>query len=148
MNLYKWSIKWGISIEAVADLKQQMGLNGTPPSPLSEPVTSEAGVSKMVRLEAAHKSKILWRNNVGAFSDDSGNFIRYGLANDSAAMNKRIKSHDLIGIGDGGQFLSRECKAPGWRYTGSAREKAQLKYLELVLSMGGDAAFATGEGTL
>jgi hypothetical protein len=66
-----------------------------------------------------------------------------------------FKSSDLIGIRPVsfggchfGQFVARECKAPGWEYTGTLREKAQLNFLEFIASMGGDACFCTGEGTL
>lgn len=148
MNLYPWAIKWGVSIEALLDLKIQMGLEGELATRPLETDMGEAGVTKLIRLEAANKGTLLWRNNVGSFVNENGQFVRFGIANDSSAMNKRIKSSDLIGIKDGGQFICREVKAPDWRYTGTAREKAQLKFIELVLSKGGDAAFATREGSL
>lgn len=120
---------------------------------------SEAAVQVAVRLEAARKGVALWRNNVGVLLDRRGVPVRYGLANDSSAVNANFKSADLIGIRPVlitpahlgltiGQFVSREVKAEGWRYTGDEREVAQLRWAELVLSLGGDAAFCTGEGTL
>ncbi len=131
-------------MEAVADLKQRMGIEASRDNLAIELVT-EAGVSKRLRLDAAKAGVMLWRNNVGAYFDDNGNFIRYGLANDSAAMNKRVKSSDLIGLKPNGQFICREVKAPGWQYSGTAREKAQLQFIELVLAKGGDAEFSTGQ---
>ena len=112
----------------------------------------------IIKLEATNKGCRLWRNNVGAFATDTG-FVRYGLANESTAVNRVVKSADLIGIRPViittahightiGQFLSREVKRNTWAFHDSPEERAQLKWIELVVSMGGDAAFATGEGTL
>ena len=148
MNLNAWAIKWRIPLNAIADLKREMGLDGTPQLKGGRILQTETGAQSAIRVEAAGVGAILWRNNNGGYQDENGNFVRYGLANDSAAMNKRIKSSDLIGIRDGGQFVCREIKQPGWRYTGTTREQAQLKFIELVLSKGGDAGVATGEGTL
>ncbi len=84
--------------------------------------------------------------------------MRFGLANDTPAMNARIKMGDLVGlrplviteahIGQTlGIFWMREVKRPGWKWpkTPSPREVAQRAGIELVLSRGGDAAFTTGE---
>lgn len=117
---------------------------------------SEATAQNLVRLAASRAGCRLWRNNVGAGYLTDGTFVRFGLANESAAVNKHIKSADLVGIRPVlitpdhvgqtiGQFLSREVKRPGWRYAGTAHERAQLAWAELVRSLGGDAAFTTGE---
>lgn len=120
---------------------------------------SESGISSDIRLEASELGYRLWRNNVGATYTPSGQFIRFGLANDSTQLNRVIKSADLIGIRPIlitqehvgliiGQFISREVKHPGWVYKGTERERAQLAWAELVNSLGGNACFTTGRGTL
>jgi hypothetical protein len=158
MNIYEWARKWGVSYAAVLDLKQKFGTAGAGHRCSTEG-ESEAAVQNRVRLEASRVGARVWRNNVGATYTKNGDFIRYGLANDSQQMNKIIKSSDLIGlrpvlirphhVGQTlGVFLAREVKAAGWRYTGTEREVAQLKFLELVASLGGDAAFANSEGTI
>lgn len=158
MTLHEWAAKWHIPIQAIADLQREYGLDGTFTDTFSD-ARGEAGVSAMVRLEASRKGLRLWRNNVGALESIDGRQVRFGLANDSATVNKRMKSADLIGIRPRlisqrdvgaiiGQFVSRETKAPGWRYAATDRETAQKRWLELIIGMGGDAAFATGEGTL
>lgn len=145
MNLYEWAKRWGVPFEAIQEYRRLVGVE----IPAGGSATgSEAGATKRVRLEAARQGILLWRNNVGVARDQSDRVIRYGLANDSAGMNRRVKSSDLVGLRPDGQFVAREVKAPGWHYSGSAHEQAQLRFLELVLAHGGDAAFATGEGTL
>ena len=119
----------------------------------------ERDIQNLVRLEASRKGLRLWRNNVGAAYMRDGTFLRYGLANETKAMNETIKSSDLIGIRrivitpdlvgyTIGQFTSREVKHSEWLYTGTPHEKAQKAWNDLILSFGGDAAFATGDNTL
>jgi len=120
---------------------------------------SEAHAQSLVRLEAGQKGVHLWRNNVGVLVDQTGRPVRFGLANESHAINRVLKSSDLVGwrpvlIGPEhvgrlmAQFVSRECKPAGWTYKGDEHEKAQKAWLDLVTQAGGDAAFATGPGTL
>lgn len=159
-QLIQWAIRHKVSHTALAELRHMMGIDkDTGPDALCRTLTSEAKVQEAVRLEATKKGCRAWRNNVGACKDDTGRVIRYGLVNDSAALNKRIKSSDLIGIRPVvitpdmvghtiGQFIAREIKKPGWNYTGTDREKAQLAFIELVISLGGDAAFANDVGSI
>jgi hypothetical protein len=80
--------------------------------------------------------------------DERGVPVRYGLANESAKINKIVKSSDLIGISSQGQFLAIECKRPGWKYTGNEHEAAQLAFITFIHSMGGDAKFVTSADDL
>jgi hypothetical protein len=158
MKLTTWASKWGIPNAAIEDLKKSLGA-GILEVIHCEQGKSEAAVTSIVRLEASKKNCRLWRNNRGAFKNEYGQWVHYGLANESGKMNDFIKSSDLIGIRPVkiretmvgltiGQFVSREIKKSDWTYTGTDAEKAQLKWLELITSLGGDACFATREGTL
>lgn len=159
-DLHEWARRWNIPHGALRDLQLTFGLYTPPLDPAApEADKSEAWAQSMIRLEASEKGVKLFRNNVGALKDERGRLVRYGLGNDSPRMNEVIKSADLIGIRPVliqphhvghifGQFVSREVKAPGWQYTGQGREAAQMAWANLVNSCGGDAAFATGPGTL
>lgn len=157
MDLIEWAQRWNVSPQAVAELQSVFNTAATAPRVTG--ATTEAGVMNIVRLEASRAGTRLWRNNVGAAYAKTGAIIRYGLANESPQMNKTLKSADLIGIRPVtvtpamvgytiGQFVSREVKAPGWVYTGTEREKAQLAWAQLITLLGGNACFAAGEGTL
>lgn len=159
MNLHEWAQKWGVPYAAIEDLRREFRAINTDPAHSFAAGTSEAAVQAHVRLEATAKGKRLFRNNVGAGYMQDGSFIRFGLANDSARVNDVCKSSDLIGISPElitvhdvgqprGRFVAREIKTPGWQWSGTERETAQLRFLELIAAYGGDAAFCTGPGTL
>ena len=167
-NLTAWAARWGVPFQALEDLRREMGI-ATDPAATSTG-KSEASVQAEVRREASRKGARLWRNNVGAtpsvyecprcMNRSRVVPVRYGLANDSSQLNDVCKSSDLIGIRPVviepymigrtlGLFVARETKAQGWKHApGNKREAAQLAFLDLVLSLGGDAAFCTGEGSL
>ena len=143
----QWAKDWSIPDAALRDLRARMGVLPPGPRGIVTP-SSEAAVQQQVRFEAAEKHVQLWRNNSGAYLDEMGRQVRYGLCNDSKQLNARFKSADLVGLRQGGQFVAREIKAGDWRYTGTEREQAQLRWIELVNAWGGDARFVTGRGTL
>ena len=70
-NLNQWAIKWGVPFEAVEDLRNELGIVNTEPSP--QQGESESAIQTRARLEASRKGKRLWRNNIGATMDDKGN---------------------------------------------------------------------------
>lgn len=153
--LHQWAKDWGHHPESVLDLMNRLGAGYEPYAPINTEGWSEAAVSQRMRLAAAKAGIFPWRNQVGALPDESGRYIRFGLCNDTPALNKSVKSSDYVGIKPVtitaemvgqrfGQFWCREMKEHSWRYTGQGREPAQLKFIELVLSAGGDAAFSTG----
>lgn len=156
-SIAKWAIRNGVGMAALKELQEIFELRM--PAPFVEQGMTEAGVQSRVRLEASRKGLKLWRNNVGALLDERGVPVRYGLANDTPALNKTVKSGDLIGwrpvritpehVGSTlAQFVSRECKRPSWSYSGTDHEKAQLRWIEAVSADGGDAKFCNSEGTL
>ncbi len=117
---------------------------------------SETHVQSEMRLRAAATGKRLWRNNVGVLKDINGRPVRYGLANDSKALNAVLKSGDLVGwetvvitpdmVGKKiARFLSVECKPEFWHYNPKdAHEVAQKRWADMVNEDGGRAIFATG----
>jgi hypothetical protein len=152
MTLDDWAEKWKISEEALDDLRSTYTLTFHPSK--NRTGLSEAAIQNQYRFKIAKEGGVLWRNNVGALLDARGVPVRYGLANESKAMNEVLKSADLIGIRPVtitsgmvgtkiGQFVSAEVKTSGWAYAGTAREKAQRNWLELVRSLGGEANFVT-----
>lgn len=156
MHIDDWAQKWGVSAEAIEDLRQGMGISLENNCKLKDSDKhTESYLSSKLRLEASKIGWRLWRNNVGACFAEDGRLIRYGLANDSSQLNKVLKSADLVGIKPVkitmsmvgttiGQFVSREVKKSDWKFMGTESEEAQLRWIALVTSLGGDACFTTG----
>lgn len=158
-TLTEWAIRHGVSKTAIDELVSLLKHEIPEPKPSGQPANSEQYIQTAVRLEASAAGCRLWRNNNGAFTDSKGRHIRYGLCNESSKINANLKSSDLIGIRPllikpehvghtFGIFLARECKHGLWTYRGKPREVAQKNFLELVLSLGGDAGFVKGVGTI
>lgn len=145
MTYEEWANRWP---QAAAELAQ---IN-TPAAP--EPGNgSEARVQAQLRLESV-KYGALWRNNAGAYNDDTGRQIRYGLGNDSSKFWKNWRSGDLVGLTRVqiaphhvgrifGVFTMMEVKHEGWKKPGDERERAQMNCLNNVTQLGGIAGFAT-----
>lgn len=161
-TLSEWARFWSIGDAALRDLQHRMGLlDHMAAAPLA-PALSETAVQSAARAESSRLGLRTWRNNVGVLRDERGVPVRYGLANDSPEVNKRIKSADLIGIRPRiiqptdvgaliGQFVSFECKRSDWRYSEKRHdphEEAQYNWARLVTSLGGDARFVTGPGQI
>lgn len=145
MSLIDWAERHGISKAALDELRQMVH-----PSYLEARLfgQDEATRQAAARVHASSFGGALWRNNVGAGKLENGSFVRWGLCNDSAKLNESVKSADLIGIYPllitpehvgqvVGQFWSVEVKRAGWKYAGTAREQAQLKWAAAVRAYGG-----------
>ena len=128
-------------------------------------ITPEQHASKVVRLRASSLGMKLMRNNSGAYQDDTGRLIRFGLGNESKRVNDHIKFGDYIGwtpititpemIGKTvAVFTNIEIK-PGEKGVKNAlrkaenkpesREAGQLRAINLVREAGGIAWFAGDE---
>lgn len=113
----------------------------------------ETTVQKEVMLDMVNRGGLAWRNNVGAAVDHSGNHVRYGLANISKKMNKKLKSSDVIGVTTVvitpdmvgkkvGIITAIEVKKEGWeRSPTNEREEAQENFHNIVKEAGGIAGF-------
>lgn len=158
-GLAAWAVRHGVTALALQELTDHLGMRTDAPVFAGHDPRSEAYAQSQVRLTAHTRNEKLFRNNVGVLKDDTGRPVRYGLANDTHALNDEVKSGDLIGwrrvvIGPEhvgktiAQFVSLECKPEAWTYTGTDREVAQGKWAALVVSQGGHARFTTGPGSL
>lgn len=85
----------------------------------------ESDIMQLVRLEASKLGAIVWRNNQGAYKDEKGYYIKYGVCNPGGS--------DLIGIYKG-RFLALECKVPGKNAT-----LEQQLFIDVVNKNGGIA---------
>lgn len=153
-TLDTWAARHNIPSVAVQELRALLiGLDATPHDPSAR---SEAAIQNEIRMETSRRGGRLWRNNNGAGKLENGSYVRWGLCNDSPTLNAHVKSADLIGVLPVtvtpemvgtviGQFWSVECKRDGWKYAGTDREKAQLRWIEMITSLGGKAQFSTGE---
>lgn len=120
---------------------------------------NESELQQLIQIKAKEYDCHLMRNNSGALKDSKGRLVRFGLGNVSEKFNSISKSSDLIGITSIpilphhvgqrlGVFTAFEIKAPGWKYTGTPREKAQLNFINLVIAQGGIASFISSESDL
>lgn len=90
---------------------------------------SEALAAAKIRIALSKRGYRGFRNNVGAFRNQAGRLVKYGL---------EVGSADWIGIiPPWGIFLSVEFKAPGKK-----PRKNQVDWAEFVIRMGGVAVIA------
>ena len=152
-ELTAWADRWNIPYEAITDLLQLNGITSVP----QPGKKSEVAIQQRVRLSASAAGVRLWRNNCGVAENPNGQPVRYGLANESTKINRVLKSSDLIGITPvtvtpehigqtHGLFTAIEVKKQNWKFSGTDREIAQLRFILLVKSLGGIGEFNnTGE---
>lgn len=145
---HEWAQIWGVPPVAIADLFARLTVVGHSEE---DDGRSEAAIQAEIRLAAAKRGDmVLWRNNSGALPDQAGRLIRFGLGNDSAQANKRMKSADLIGVHKpSGRFVSIEVKKPGWKHSDSSeRDGAQAAWAATISAFGGIALRVTSAQTI
>jgi hypothetical protein len=87
----------------------------------------ETDIMRLIQLKAGELGYKTWRNNVGAYKDSRGFWIRYGVAGKGGS--------DLIGLQVGtGRFVAIEVKSP----TGVISDE-QEAFLNAVRNDGGIA---------
>lgn len=113
----------------------------------------ESAVANHIRLDAGQRGCWLGRNNSGAFYDQSGRFVRYGLGSFTEA--DRMASSDWIGITPVlitpemvgqllGVFTAVETKSSDWKFNKSdKRSLYQSNFIDMVIAAHGYAGFAT-----
>ena len=147
----QWALNHRVSVQALTELLQLLAT--PPPNPGTPTPNSEAAAQGEIRLAAPEWGGVLWRNNVGAWTDENGIPIRYGLANDSRKLNRKVKSSDLIGFLPmliGYEHVGRlvavltaiDAKRGDWKWTGTKAEVAQQRFINIVRTGGGIAGFA------
>lgn len=153
MLFQQWVRRWNIPAGALMELEAMIGTEYEVKS--AQTLMSnipEVDMQSLVRIETSKMGWRLWRNNIGAGELANGDFIRWGLCNESRAMNKNLKSSDLVGIrpvqiteahvGETiGQFCGIEIKKGDWMYSGDEHEQAQNRWMMLVRKLGGYAKF-------
>lgn len=115
-----------------------------------------------MRLSASSLGCRLFRNNSGAFYNDKGRFIRFGLGNESDELNSTFKFGDYIGVTPilitpdmvgktVGVFTNYEVKPDGnlpkvlkrAMAVPDSREAGQYRAINLVRDLGGIAWFVS-----
>lgn len=156
-SIKAWGQRHNISDAAMLELNDMFNYTMEPKdvkltAKFTEAPMTEADIQAHIRLAGTNRGWRLWRNNVGVAIDSRGVPVRYGLCNETKAMNKRIKSSDLIGIrpiiiGQHnvgkiiGQFVAYEVKDSKWTFKGNEHETAQLRFQNIVRNLGGHAQF-------
>ncbi len=115
---------------------------------------TESDVQQQIQIEGPGVGCQLMRNNSGAFKDQSGRWIFFGLGNISRVGSTKMKSSDLVGftrvlitpqmVGTVVAVITAvEVKDPKWKLVPSdKRAHAQANWLNWIKANGGFAGFA------
>lgn len=117
---------------------------------------TESEIQQQLQIEAVHHKCWLMRNNSGAFKDETGRVVRFGLGNVSKRHSEHMKSSDLIGVTEVvitpdmvgktiGVITAFEVKNPEWKHDKKfdKHEMAQANFIRWIKAKGGIAGFLT-----
>lgn len=103
-------------------------------------MTAEAAIQQQIRLALSLAGSVMHRNNIGAYRDDTGRVIRYGVGqpggSDLIGWTPVLITQHMVGQVVG-VFTAIEVKAPRGRAT-----EAQLNFIKQVQLGGGLAGIA------
>ena len=103
-------------------------------------MTAEAAIQQQIRLALSRAGSVMHRNNIGAYRDETGRVIRYGVGqpggSDLIGWTPVLITHEMVGSMLG-VFTAIEVKAPRGRATA-----AQLNFIRQVQLGGGLAGIA------
>lgn len=113
-------------------------------------MSDEKTIQQDIQIESSKHGHKLWQNSSGAFTDNTGRLVRFGLGHTS--NNQSFKSSDLIGftmveitkemVGSKLPiFTAIEVKNSKWKYTETDREVAQKKFMDVIKMSKGIASF-------
>lgn len=97
----------------------------------------ESAIQQLVRLTASQAGAVLFRNNMGAYQDDQGRWVKYGVCNpggsDLIGWTSITITPDMVGTRLA-VFTAVEVKTTKGRVT-----DAQLNFIDQVNKAGGRA---------
>lgn len=101
---------------------------------------TEAAIQQQIRLALSRAGVVAFRNNIGAYKDDAGRLVRYGVCNpggsDLIGWTPTLVTADMVGQ-TVAIFTACEVKGPKGRAT-----EAQLNFIDQVIRAGGYAGIA------
>lgn len=101
---------------------------------------NESTAQQLIRLALSRAGAVAFRNNIGAYRDETGRLIRYGVCNpggsDLIGWTPVTVTADMVGQRLA-VFTAVECKGPRGRAT-----DAQRNFIEQVQRAGGYAGIA------
>lgn len=107
--------------------------------------TESQALSSIKQYADISKDFFLQRNNVGAWRDKHGNYIKYGLGEGSSDLigsRQLLITQDMVGKKIA-QYCALEVKKEGWVYSDTPHEKRQKDYIDKINKLGGYARFVT-----